>query len=140
MTTGFWHQVRAVVDRDLLRERRGGDVLWITIPFGALALLLVPLAVTSGNWAIRRLGPQRWRRLHQLGYIAAILGANLLLCEWLVRHTVCRHLGTALMIILVTAVEANLGLIPSASNAPPPSWWPTNCPTPIPRNRSCWPT
>lgn len=51
--------------------------------------------------------------------IAAILGANLLLCEWLVRHTVCRHLGTALMIILVTAVQANLGLIPSASNAPP---------------------
>jgi len=56
MTTGFWHQVRAVVDRDLLRERRSGDVLWITIPFGALALLLVPLAVGTDADLLREIG------------------------------------------------------------------------------------
>ena len=56
MTAGFWHQVRAVVDRDLLRERRSGDVLWITIPFGALALLLVPLAVGTDAELLREIG------------------------------------------------------------------------------------
>lgn len=38
-------------------------------------VLLVPLAATSTNAAIRKLGPARWRRLHQLSYIAAVLGA-----------------------------------------------------------------
>ena len=38
-------------------------------------VLLIPLAVTSNNWSVRKLGPIRWRRLHQLGYAAAILGA-----------------------------------------------------------------
>jgi sulfoxide reductase heme-binding subunit YedZ len=41
----------------------------------ATFLLLVPLAATSTDRAIRRLGPLRWRRLHQLSYVAAILGA-----------------------------------------------------------------
>lgn len=36
--------------------------------------LLIPLALTSNNWALRRLGPVRWRRLHRLVYPAAILG------------------------------------------------------------------
>ncbi|WP_108483646.1 protein-methionine-sulfoxide reductase heme-binding subunit MsrQ [Oceaniglobus ichthyenteri] len=38
-------------------------------------VLMIPLALTSNNWSIRRLGPVRWRRLHQLVYITAILGA-----------------------------------------------------------------
>ena len=38
-------------------------------------VLMIPLALTSNNWSIRRLGPMRWRRLHQLVYVAAILGA-----------------------------------------------------------------
>jgi sulfoxide reductase heme-binding subunit YedZ len=37
-------------------------------------LLLVPLAVTSTNWAIRKLGGKRWNRLHKLVYVAAVLG------------------------------------------------------------------
>jgi len=57
MTTGFWHQVAAVVERDLLRERRRGDVLWVTIPFGAIALLLVPLAVGTDAALLRQIGP-----------------------------------------------------------------------------------
>ena len=39
MTAGFWVQARSVADRDLLRERRRGEVLWITIPFGVIAIL-----------------------------------------------------------------------------------------------------
>jgi sulfoxide reductase heme-binding subunit YedZ len=37
-------------------------------------LLLLPLAATSTNWAIRKLGGKRWNRLHKLVYVAAILG------------------------------------------------------------------
>ena len=41
----------------------------------ATSLLLIPLALTSNNFSISKLGAPRWRRLHQLGYAAAILGA-----------------------------------------------------------------
>jgi methionine sulfoxide reductase heme-binding subunit len=37
-------------------------------------LLLVPLAVTSTNWSIRKLGGKRWSRLHKLVYVAAVCG------------------------------------------------------------------
>lgn len=37
-------------------------------------LLLLPLALTSNNWSVRRLGP-RWRQLHKLTYMAVLLGA-----------------------------------------------------------------
>lgn len=37
-------------------------------------LLLLPLAATSTNWAIRRLGGKRWNRLHKLVYVAAVCG------------------------------------------------------------------
>jgi methionine sulfoxide reductase heme-binding subunit len=36
---------------------------------------MIPLAVTSTNAAIRRMGPLAWRRLHQLTYLAALAGA-----------------------------------------------------------------
>jgi len=45
---------------------------YITAGFTAF-LLLVPLAVTSTNGWMRRLGP-RWHRLHRLVYPAAVLG------------------------------------------------------------------
>ncbi len=42
---------------------------------GAAAyLLLLPLALTSTNWAIRKLGGKNWNRLHKLIYVAAICG------------------------------------------------------------------
>jgi sulfoxide reductase heme-binding subunit YedZ len=44
---------------------------YITIGFCAF-LLLVPLAVTSNQWMIRKLG-QRWKALHKLVYLIAIL-------------------------------------------------------------------
>jgi len=37
-------------------------------------VMLVPLALTSNNWSIRRLGP-RWNRLHKLVYVIAAAGA-----------------------------------------------------------------
>ncbi len=37
-------------------------------------LAMLPLAATSGNWAIRRMGPQAWGRLHRLAYVAVVAG------------------------------------------------------------------
>jgi sulfoxide reductase heme-binding subunit YedZ len=45
---------------------------FITIGFAAL-LLLIPLAVTSTNAMMRRLG-KRWKTLHRLVYLIALLG------------------------------------------------------------------
>ncbi len=43
--------------------------------FGITALLVMaPLAVTSTDAMIKRLGGKRWRALHQLAYVAAICG------------------------------------------------------------------
>ena len=42
---------------------------------GAVAILLmVPLAVTSTNAMIQRMGPKRWKALHRVTYLVAILG------------------------------------------------------------------
>lgn len=61
--------------RDL--SRAGAEIArrpWLMLGMGA-AVLILPLAATSFNAAIRWLGPLRWRRLHRLVYPAAILAA-----------------------------------------------------------------
>ncbi|MEM7408203.1 MAG: protein-methionine-sulfoxide reductase heme-binding subunit MsrQ [Pseudomonadota bacterium] len=55
---------------------------YITIGFSAL-VLLVPLAATSTNGMIRRLGGKRWKALHRLAYVAAVLGVGHFI--WLVK-------------------------------------------------------
>jgi methionine sulfoxide reductase heme-binding subunit len=54
---------------------------FVTVGFAAL-LLLVPLAVTSTDRWMRRLG-RRWHSLHKLVYVAALLGSLHFL--WLVK-------------------------------------------------------
>lgn len=46
---------------------------YITIGMGAFVLML-PLALTSNNLSVRRMG-RTWRQLHKLVYVIAILGA-----------------------------------------------------------------
>ena len=53
-------------------------------------------------------------------YILAVLSLVVVLSEWLVRNTVLRHAGTALLGILITAVIANLGIIPAGSTPEAP--------------------
>jgi sulfoxide reductase heme-binding subunit YedZ len=67
--------VWAVLDLQSL-SRVGAELAkrpYITIGFAAF-LLLVPLAVTSNNASVRRLGAASWRRLHKLTYPAVLLG------------------------------------------------------------------
>ena len=47
---------------------------YITVGMVAF-VILVPLAVTSNDWAVRRLATATWRRIHWWAYIATALGA-----------------------------------------------------------------
>jgi uncharacterized membrane protein len=53
-------------------------------------------------------------------FILAVLSLVVVGSEWLVRNTVLRHAGTALLGILITAVIANVGIIPAGSTADAP--------------------
>lgn len=46
---------------------------FITVGFAAF-VLLIPLAITSTNSMVKRLGGKRWQWLHRLIYVVAILG------------------------------------------------------------------
>jgi sulfoxide reductase heme-binding subunit YedZ len=47
---------------------------YITVGMAAF-VLMVPLALTSNNLSVRRLGAPAWRKLHKLVYPIAVLGA-----------------------------------------------------------------
>ena len=67
--------VWAVLDVQTL-ARVWADIVkrpYITVGMAAL-LLLIPLAATSNNWSVRKLGP-KWRKLHKLTYPMALLAA-----------------------------------------------------------------
>lgn len=58
-------------------ERIWADIVkrpYITIGMAGF-VLLVPLALTSNDWSVRRLGAAVWRRVHWLAYPATVLGA-----------------------------------------------------------------
>jgi len=52
-------------------------------------------------------------------YILTILCALIFISEWLTQNTFLKHISGALLVIILGAIFANLGLIPSASNASP---------------------
>lgn len=79
---------------------------YITIGMVAF-VLMIPLAVTSNNLSVRRLGPA-WRQLHRLVYSAAILGAI---------HFILLRKGfqiEPLVYLAIIAVLLGLRLIPRA--------------------------
>ena len=57
----------SAIGQDIVRRK------FITIGFAAF-LLLIPLAITSTDGMVRRLGFTRWKKLHRLIYLAAVLG------------------------------------------------------------------
>jgi sulfoxide reductase heme-binding subunit YedZ len=74
------------------------------ITMGAIAwLLLVPLAATSTNWAIRKLGGKQWNRLHSLVYVAAVCG--IIHYWWQVKPGVLSPLNLTLVLGVLLAVR-----------------------------------
>jgi heme exporter protein B len=67
----------AVARRDLARERRTGEVVWVTVPFGAVALLLIPLAVGTDVPMLQRVGPGLyWVIVLLFGVLISVRQAN----------------------------------------------------------------
>jgi methionine sulfoxide reductase heme-binding subunit len=74
------------------------------ITFGMLAFIaLVPLAITSTDGMVRRLGALAWRNLHRLIYPAALLMALHYL--WLVKSWTAQPLAYAAIIVVLLALR-----------------------------------
>lgn len=96
------------IARDLVKR-------WYIV-IGMLGFLaMVPLAATSSNAAIRRLGAARWRRLHRLAYLAAAAGALhwvMLVKAWPVEPLV--YAGAVAVLLAARAVRAS-GILPQVA-------------------------
>ncbi|MDH3309486.1 MAG: protein-methionine-sulfoxide reductase heme-binding subunit MsrQ [Gammaproteobacteria bacterium] len=71
---------------------------YITVGFASF-LMLIPLAVTSTNAMVRRLGAKRWQTLHRLVYAIGIGGVVHFL--WLVKSDIREPLVYAIILTLL---------------------------------------
>ena len=105
--TAFWYAclhltTYLVFDQSLSVDEIVKDIVehpWVLVGFTGF-LCLVPLAITSTQGWVRRLGGRRWQRLHRLVYVAA--AAGVLHYFWLVKKDVQAPLayGAVLAILL----------------------------------------
>jgi methionine sulfoxide reductase heme-binding subunit len=72
-------------------------------------LLLLPLAATSTNWSIRKLGGKRWNRLHKLVYVAAICG--IIHYWWQVKPGVLAPMQLTIVLFVLLLVRLVLAII-----------------------------
>jgi methionine sulfoxide reductase heme-binding subunit len=96
------------VDHAFAMKQIVADVLerpYITAGSAAF-LLLVPLALTSTRGMVRRLGGQRWQRLHRLVYPAA--GLAVLHFVWLVKADLRRPLIFAAVLLALLVLRIPL--------------------------------
>lgn len=75
---------------------------YITVGFSAF-VLLIPLAVTSNNAMIRRLGSKNWQRLHRLVYLIGIGGV--IHFAWLVKKDLSQPLMFAAMLSILLSIR-----------------------------------
>jgi methionine sulfoxide reductase heme-binding subunit len=109
--TAFWYAclhltTYVVFDQDFSLMEITKDIAkhpWVLVGFTGF-LCLLPLAITSTNGWIRRLGGKNWNRLHRLVYVAAIAGVLHYL--WLVKKDIHYPLvyGAVLTVLLLTRV------------------------------------
>jgi methionine sulfoxide reductase heme-binding subunit len=109
--------VYLVLDLELNWHMLGADIAkrpYITIGFTAL-LLMIPLALTSTNGMMRRLG-RRWQSLHRLVYVIALLGVWHF--YWQVKRDVREPLiyaGVLAMLLIYRYARARLASAPRAT-------------------------
>lgn len=111
--------VYLVLDRSLLLPEILTDVAkrpYITVGF-AVWLMLVPLAITSNNAMIRRLGGKRWKQLHRLVYACGVGGV--LHYIWLVKSDITEPLmyGAILAVLLLSRMKP-VGKLTGISSPP----------------------
>jgi len=85
-------------------------------------LLMLPLAITSTNKMVKRLGGKAWARLHRLVYVAAILGV---VHFWmLVKSDIRLPVTFAFVLILLLAHRLAVKYLPSQPSASSNSLFP----------------
>ena len=95
------------------------DRLYITVGFASF-LTMLPLAATSTNAMVRRLGPSRWRNLHRIVYATAIGGCLHYL--WLVKADLTQPLIYmtllgVLLIFRIPKIATSLSMLRAKSPA-----------------------
>jgi len=75
---------------------------FMTVGFAAF-VLLIPLAVTSTNKMVKRLGFPRWKRLHRLVYVAAVLA--IVHFTWRVKSDLRQPLAYGLVLLVLMLVR-----------------------------------
>ena len=91
---------------------------FITVGFSAF-VLLIPLALTSTAWSIRRLGGRNWQRLHRLIYLTGILAVIHYI--WLVKADLRKPIeyGVVLSLLLLYRIGVWLSEKASQKNKQP---------------------
>jgi len=89
---------------------------FIFVGFSAF-VLLIPLAITSTNAAVKRLGFARWKQLHRLAYVAPILAAVHFV--WRVKRDVREPATYALLLAMLLLIRVPVGR--RLRHAPPTS-------------------
>jgi len=84
---------------------------FITVGFTAF-VLLIPLAITSTDGMVRRLGFVRWKRLHRLIYVAAVLGV--IHFVWRVKSDLRQPLLFAGVLAVLLTIRATRALRPTS--------------------------
>ena len=83
---------------------------FVTAGFSAW-LLMVPLALTSTTWSIRKLGGKNWQRLHWLVYLSAI--AAVVHYWWLVKKDITEPLKYAVILAVLLGFRVVKSLMES---------------------------
>jgi sulfoxide reductase heme-binding subunit YedZ len=95
----------SIVDKGLDLSLIGADIIqrpFIAVGISAF-LILVPLAITSTNGWVKRLGGKNWARLQRLSYAAGILGV---IHFWMiVKSDIFYPGGFALCLLIVFAIR-----------------------------------
>ena len=76
---------------------------YITVGFSAL-VLMTPLALTSTDAMLKRLGGKRWRQLHRLVYL--ITAAGVAHFWWLVKKDISQPVIFAVLLMISLAIRA----------------------------------
>jgi len=118
---GFLHLLTYIwFDRFFNLKSVTGDV--VSRPFIGLGMtaffLMIPLAITSTNKMVKRLGGKTWSRLHKLIYVAGIAGV--LHYYWLVKSDTRLPVTFGFVLLLLLAHRLFVKFYPPGKPVPPP--------------------
>ena len=80
-------------------------------------VLMIPLALTSTQWAIRKLGGKRWQALHRLIYFSA--AAGVIHYIWLVKADLKKPLEYAAVLGVLLGYRLVVWLVPATRRVVP---------------------